>query len=204
MDPTLEAASVTNAAQSLCINLVAVTIYAFGIYYRRHQRRDMAVVFWFFSTCLFVTVTVIQMTEVASALGFGLFAILSIIRLRSEPFSNYEIGYFFGALVLGLLNGIGTSERWFTLLLNGVLLTSIAVLDNCRSSGAQRRPVTFDRVITDRDALRGALAERLSAEIVDATVVAVDFVRDSMQLEVTYREPESKANPVHASTVGAS
>jgi Domain of unknown function (DUF4956) len=198
MEPTLVVPSIAVAAQSLLLNVVASTIFAFAIYYRRHQRRDMAVVFWFFNVCLFVMVTVIQMTEVAAALGFGLFAILSIIRLRSEPFSNYEIGYFFGALVLGLLNGIGTSERWFTVLLNAVLLVSIAVLDNPRRSrSAERRPVTFDRVIADRDALRVALAERLSAEILDVTVVAVDFVKDSMQLEVTYRAaPMSMSAPI--------
>lgn len=43
----------------------------------RHTRKDLAVVFAFFNICLFVVVTVIEMTEVAAALGSGLFAILS-------------------------------------------------------------------------------------------------------------------------------
>ena len=38
--------------------------------------------------------------------GFGLFAVLSIVRLRSEPFSNRELAYFFVALVLALVCAI--------------------------------------------------------------------------------------------------
>ena len=93
----------------LALNLSAIFVFAIAIYFRRHTRKDLAVVFVFFNIGLFVVVTVIEMTEVAAALGFGLFAILSIIRLRSEPFSNRELGYFFGALVLGLHR---TRDRW--------------------------------------------------------------------------------------------
>jgi hypothetical protein len=39
------------------------------------------------------------------------------IRLRSEPFSNQEIGYFFIALVLGLINGIDSGNIVYTLVL---------------------------------------------------------------------------------------
>jgi hypothetical protein len=115
------------------IDLVAIVAFAIGIYFRRHARKDLAVVFTFFNLCLFVVIVVIQTTEVAAALGFGLFAILSIIRLRSEPFDNREIGYFFGALVLGLLNGIGTGSLPLTVVLNAVIVGAMSILDHPRA-----------------------------------------------------------------------
>ncbi len=42
--------------------------------------------------------------------GFGLFAVLSIVRLRSEPFSNRELAYFFVALVLALVCAIDLGD----------------------------------------------------------------------------------------------
>ncbi|CAN5832407.1 DUF4956 domain-containing protein [soil metagenome] len=176
-------------ALALGIDLVAITLFAIAIYFRRHTRKDLAVVFAFFNICLFVVVKVIQMTEVAAALGFGLFAILSIIRLRSEPFSNREIGYFFGALVLGLVNGIGTPHLALTLGLNVLVVVAIFVLDHPRVlATAERRHITLDAVHTDPEALRQFLAARLGATITECTITSIDFVRDSMELEVQYVE----------------
>jgi hypothetical protein len=170
---------------AFAVDLVAIVTFAIGIYFRRHTRKDLAVVFTFFNLCLFVVITVIQTTEVAAALGFGLFAILSIIRLRSEPFDNREIGYFFGALVLGLLNGIGTGSLLVTITLDVVVVGAMFVLDHPRVLRAgERRHITLDLVVTDGPALDRVLAERLGAPVAHVNVIAIDYVRDSMELEV--------------------
>jgi hypothetical protein len=188
MDSLLGAALVPRErlALALAIDLVAISAFAFGIYYRRHRRREMAMVYWFFNLCLFVTVAVIQMTEVAAALGFGLFAILSIIRLRSETFSTVEIGYFFGALVLGLVNGVGTTDLWFVAALNVLIVASMLVLDHQRVMPAiPRYSITFDRVILGREQLQAAVESRLGMRVVDLRVNSVDLIRESMELEVS-------------------
>lgn len=201
MDPQAAAANPDYAdfALGLLLNLLAIFVFAIAIYFRRHTRKDLAVVFAFFNIGLFVVVTVIEMTEVAAALGFGLFAILSIIRLRSEPFSNRELGYFFGALVLGLLNGIGTPHIVFTLALNALVLGAIYVLDHPRAlTTAERRHVTLDAVYTDPEILKSALGERLGATVTECTVSAIDFVRDSMEIEVQYVERSAALAPRNA------
>ena len=170
------------------LDVLSIGLFSISIYFRRHARKDLAVILAFFNICLFVTITVIELTEVAAALGFGLFAILSIIRLRSEPFSNREIGYFFGALVLGLVNGVGTPDLGFTMALNIIVVGSIFVLDHPSVlQTSQRRLVTLDCVVIDDRALREILSQRLRGAIDEVTVTAIDFVRDSMQLEVQYR-----------------
>jgi len=172
---------------SLLLDLVAIGVFAIAVYFRRHARKDLAVVFAFFNIGLFVVVAVIEMTEVAAALGFGLFAILSIIRLRSEPFSNRELGYFFGALVLGLLNGIGTPHFAVTVAFNVLVVGAMVVLDHPRVlTTTERRHITLDVVRTDPGDLHQALEDRLRATVVGFRVEAIDFVRDSMELEVQY------------------
>ncbi len=187
-----------DTALALLVNVISIIIYSVAIYFRRHSRKDLAVVLAFFNVCLFVTIVVIELTEVAAALGFGLFAILSIIRLRSEPFDNSEIGYFFGALVLGLVNGIGTPDLWFTLALNAVVVLAIFVLDHPRVlKTAQRRAITLDCICTDPQELRSILSERLNGQIVDVNVSAIDFVQDSMQLDVQYTPGRPTPAPAH-------
>jgi hypothetical protein len=183
-------------ALRLGTDLVAIVVFAVVIYFRRHTRKDLAVVFCFFNIGLFTVVAVISTAESATAIGFGLFAMLSIIRLRSEPFSNRELGYFFGALVLGMVNGIGAPDYGFTLVLNVLILASIFALDHPRvMRAAQRRHVTLDSVHTNSAALRATLEQRLGAEVLESTVTAIDFVRDTMELEVQYIERPSSSAP---------
>jgi Domain of unknown function (DUF4956) len=177
-------------ALQLMVDIVAIVALAVALYFRRHRRADMAMVFTFFNLCLFVVVAVIQRAEVSAALGFGLFGILSIIRLRSEPFDNREIGYFVGALVLGLLNGIGTDAWWFTLALNALLLLAMAILDHpAVLASSQRQSVVLDRVYKDPVELRSALSERLGATVTGVEIISIDFVRDAMQLDVRIATP---------------
>lgn len=180
--PTPDVAAIGLA---LALDLAAILALSVGLYFRRHARPDLTVVFTFFNLCLFVAITVIQTTEVAAALGFGLFAILSIIRLRSEPFDNRELGYFFGALVLGLLNGIGTDSWALTVALNALIVGTMAVLDHRRVLRAgERRHVVLDVVVTEPEALRATLEARLGAPVTTARVSSVDYLRDAMDVEV--------------------
>jgi hypothetical protein len=187
-------------AIAVVTDVVAIFFFAVAVYFRRHTRKDLAVVFSFFNICLLVAVLVIQMTEVNAALGFGLFGILSIIRLRSEPFSNGEIGYFFGALVLALLNGIGTPHPALTVGLNVLVVAAIYVLDHPRVlKSAERLHVTLDQIHTDPEALKAILSERLHATVTQCTIASIDYIRDSMELEVqclgTLRRPRPACWP---------
>jgi len=194
LDPQIDQAfPIADFMVRLLIDVAAIYVFSIAIYFRRHTRKDLAALFAFFNIGLFVVVTVISQAEAATAIGFGLFAILSIIRLRSEPFNNRELGYFFGALVLGLLNGIAPGPMTVTLALNGVILASMYLLDHPSvMQVAQRRHVTLDTICTDPASLRAALENRLGATVVECTVTAIDFVRDTMEIEVQYAENPSR------------
>jgi Domain of unknown function (DUF4956) len=58
---------------------------------RRRPRRGLFMVYGTFNLGLFVVLSVISARHVGPAIGFGLFAMLSIVRLRSEPIGNAEL-----------------------------------------------------------------------------------------------------------------
>ena len=60
---------------------MAITVLAIGLFYRRHRRSDLVVLYVVFNVGLFAAVVVISEGQVVAAVGFGLFAVLSIIRL---------------------------------------------------------------------------------------------------------------------------
>ena len=168
------------------VNLAAIIVFAVLMFFRRYTKPGLTVVFVFFNVGLFAVVTVIMRTEINAAVGFGLFAMLSIIRLRSDPFSPREIGYFFGALALGLINGL-TPPDAYTLALNLAVVGTMYVVDHPRLFVVPPSlEVTFDRVIADPVELRRRLEERLGVHVREVTVSSIDYVRDIMELKVQY------------------
>jgi hypothetical protein len=174
----------------LFIDLLAVLLLGVAIFQKRHGRRDLVVAFLTFNVGLVAVMSVISTRHIGTGLGFGLFAMLSIIRLRSEPFDHVELGYFFGALVLALVNGIAKTDAAFSVVLS-LLVISVAYLADHPSLHAtvRRRRITLDTVETDAAALRGRLEAAHGIRIVDLAITQVDYVRDTSRVVIRYVDP---------------
>jgi hypothetical protein len=123
-----------------------------------------------------------------ASLGFGLFAILSIIRLRSSAVTQQEVAYYFIALVMGLVNGMNLPDRTVVVLVNAVLLLTMFVLDtDSLRNRARRMDVTLDRIHADDAALVADLERRVGGQVKHYHVNEVNYVRDTMLVDVRYR-----------------
>jgi uncharacterized protein DUF4956 len=172
-------------ALRLAIDLAAVAALVYGLFHPRHGRMDLVVVYALFNVGVFLALSVIVAGELSMGVGFGLFAVLSIVRLRSEPFSNRELAYFFVALVIGLVCALDTGHAAYAGLLAGVALLAAWAIDHPRFSRPSRRlEVTLERLFGDDASLREHLRERLRAPVLDVTVREVDYVREMVRVEV--------------------
>jgi Domain of unknown function (DUF4956) len=180
-------------ALRLAIDVVAVAALVYGLFHPRHRRMDLVVVYALFNVGVFLALSVIVAGELSMGVGFGLFAVLSIVRLRSEPYSNRELAYFFVALVIGLVCALDVGHPAYAGLLAGVALLAAWAIDHPRLNRPTRRlEVTLDRAIGDDDALRAHLRERLRAPVLDVTVRELDYVRETMRVEVRLAEPREE------------
>ncbi len=176
----------------LTVNLVSIFVLAYILYYRRYRRRDLLLAYFALNVGLFVVVAMLTTARVDVALGFGLFAILSIIRLRSDSITQEEVGYYFVTLVLGLVNGLRLPDAWTTILLNIVLLLVMYVVDHRRLLvGYRRQLVTLDVIHDDAVSLVADLERRLGGRVVHHVVNEVDYVRDVTVVDVRFVAPGS-------------
>src|SRR5918997_1033566 len=118
----------------LAIDLAAAGALVYGLFLPRHRRMDLVVVYALFNVGVFLALAVIAAGEVSMGVGFGLFAVLSIVRLRSEPFSNRELAYFFVALVLALVCAIDVGSVLLSCALAAVALVVAWAVDHPRIS----------------------------------------------------------------------
>lgn len=177
----------------LFLDLCAIGVLNALLWLRRPQR-GLFMVFTAFNVGVFTLLAVISQRHIGPAVGFGLFALLSIVRLRSEPFSNAELSYFFCALVLALINGLRVDEVLFQVLLDAVLLTTLFFVDHpSLYRPTARRSVTLDELVTDEDALSARLSADFGVEVLAVDIAEIDYVRDLTRVEIRYVAPERAA-----------
>lgn len=179
---------------ALAVDLTAITVLSYVLYFRRHGRRDLLLAYVALNIGIFAVVAMLARQEVGLAVGFGLFGVLSILRLRSDLISQGEIGYYFVAIALGLVNAI--APPLIMVGLNVLLLGALYVAGHPRLlPRTQRRIMTLDVVHEDPLALRQDLEGRLRARVRHVEVTEVDYVRDLMVVDVRFQEPNSGPVP---------
>ncbi len=97
-------------ALRLGIDLLAMGLLVFGMFYRRYRDKELATAASMFNVFTFAVLTILSSVEFSVAAGFGLFAILALFSLRSEQISKIEITYFFGSIAIAVISSVnGTS-----------------------------------------------------------------------------------------------
>lgn len=173
---------------AIVTDLVAISLLAYGLYFRRHRRRDLMLAYSALNIGVMVVTIALTSVEAGIGLGLGLFGILSIIRLRSDQITQQEIAYYFVSLVLGLLAGLHPDQAWMVPVLSALLLAVMWIVDSpVLAPRARRTTITLDRAFTREPEMIVALEELLNAEVLRVEVQELDTVRDMTVVDVRYR-----------------
>ena len=152
------------------VDIVAVLVLALAVYYPRHRRADLVTAFVAVNVGVLSVTIVLASSAATVGLGLGLFGVLSIIRLRSDELGQHEIAYYFAALAIGLLGGLGTGDVALsaTLMVGLVLVLALADSRLLHATGL-RQVVVLDSAVTDERDLVVRLEMLLDARVTRVT-----------------------------------
>ena len=169
-------------------DIVAVCLLVFGLYFPRHRRRDLIAAYLAVNIGVLAVASALSSGTVGAGLGLGLFGVLSIIRLRSTELDQTEVAYYFSALALGLLGGLGGDQEYIPIGLMGLILVTLFVADHPRLlRGYTRQTLVLDAAITNPTVLRGRVEQILGGNRVHSvSVERIDLVNDTTIVEVRY------------------
>jgi hypothetical protein len=169
------------------VDLVAITILTFGLYFRRHHRRDLLTAFLGVNVGVLAVSVILAGTEVGLGIGLGLFGVLSIIRLRSSEISQREVAYYFAALAMGLIAGLTSELTWVPIALLALLVAVMFVADHPRVLGGHRhQTMLLDTAYTSEQELVAALERDGRMRVTGVIVQHVDLVNDTTLVDVRY------------------
>lgn len=179
----------------LLIDGVALFVLVFALYFPRYRRRDMVLAIVSINVGVLAVALVLTRAQATAGLGFGLFAVLSIVRLRSEELDQAEVAYYFSAIAIGLLGGIRITPDWISPTMMGAIVATLFIVDHPRLFASSRsQMITLGTAFTDEATLIEHLGTMLNARILRIHVRRINLVDDTTSVDVRYRLHDS--NPI--------
>ncbi len=177
------------------LNLAAMLVLLFGLYYPRYSDKETTIAAALFNVFAFAVLSVLSTVQFSVAAGFGLFAILALFTLRSEQINKSAIAYFFGSISLAVITSVYGTDLSFVLLMLLIVLVTVYVLDHPRIlRSASQMKLTLDEIpanlLSNPPALRADLSKRLGVQVVAVRIINIDYVTEVVRLELGFRARE--------------
>ena len=175
--------------------LVAFLVVRFIYYPSTHNKRYIFT-FLAFNTLIYFVLSFMNSIEIGIGVGFGLFAIFSILRYRTDPIPIREMTYLFIIAALPVMNSAGSnSEVWWQLVAaNGIILVILWVLEKEWGFHYEAtKRITYERIELLHPDRRAELLEdletRTGLQIKRISIGKVDFLRDTASIVIYYDDP---------------
>ena len=112
----------------LIINLISVFILI-RCYYAFSHHRENAASFILFGVGVFLVTALLNSVTVSMGFAFGLFAVFSMLRYRTEALGIKEMTYLFLVIAMALLAAVGNVAHWVLACLNGLVIAIALLLE---------------------------------------------------------------------------
>ncbi|MFJ6831810.1 DUF4956 domain-containing protein [Streptomyces sp. NPDC091209] len=184
------------------LDVIALLILVGWLYRRRRSAQEMPLVLTALNIGLFAAMSAISAGKFPTGVGFGLFGILSLVRLRSAAFTLRDVAYTFAALVIALCNGLPQRASWLAIALDIVVLVAVLLVDDPRTYNPTRVvKLTLDRTYADQADILWDVAARFGRVPLAVEVDEVDYVRETTR--VAARFPVDPGQPAQATEISA-
>ena len=179
---------------ALFIDLVVACIIVLGIYFPSEKDKGYVLTFFAFNISIFMIATLFSQVEVSLGLGFGLFAIFSILRYRTDPLPVREMTYLFILMALPVIDVILLTESMVieTVIANLAILAVFFVIEQALGFRYEaRKSVTYEKIELIKpehyETLMMDLRERTGLPITRCEVGKIDFLHDVAEIKIYFQ-----------------
>ena len=173
------------------INLLSLAVLCYGCYFRVSKNAVVAGSFILFGAGVFIITFLLHGVDMSMEFAFGLFAVFTMLRYRTESISIKEMTYLFLVTAIALLTSVGQMSLLELAILNAIICLIAFVIDSAfLVKRYEIQSVCYERIenITPekRTDLISDLKIRTGLNVVAVDIEHIDFLRDVAQLKVSY------------------
>lgn len=200
--PSLEAVSKISLrlATRILIDIASVFILVRYIYFPIYRHREYFFMFVIFNLIIFLVSFLLNKVELSMGAAFGLFAVFSMLRYRTDNISIKDMTYLFLSIAIGLVSAVtkikGAPDNYEYLFLVGINLTILAITYLLESKIFNKKEHIKTIIYENIELIQSNRQEELLADIRQRTgidvhrvsVQQINFLKDSAQLKIYYYE----------------
>ena len=188
-----------NLMLGFLFNLAIAVVIVRGIYYPLRHDKDDVFTFLAFNTVIFFVMTFLANAQLSVGVGFGLFAIFSVLRYRANAISTRDMTYLFILIALPVMNSVLMSQQdWLSLVATNVVVMAVLfVLEQgwgFRYEGF--KSVKYDRIDMLKPEKHSLLLEdlrrRTGLPLTRFEIGRINLVDDTVNLYVYYDLPRKR------------
>jgi len=173
------------------VNLLSLFLLCYACYYRVSKNSTVASSFILFGVGIFIITYLLHGVDMSMEFSFGLFAVFTMLRYRTESISIKEMTYLFLVTAIALLTSVGQMNLIDLISLNAVICLLAFVMDSkIFGKGYLVQSICYERIENITPEKRGKLIddlrERTGLQIEMVEIEHIDFLRDTAQLKVSY------------------
>lgn len=177
----------------ITINFLSAFILVRILYFKNYKKSDHFLSFFSFNTIIFLLTFSMNQIEMSMGSAFGLFAVFSILRYRTEGLGSRDVTYLFLSIALGLITAVSKGSWLDIALLDAIILVVVALIEwrwLLRKEYTKRIIYDNPKLLlpgSDQE-LKNDLKAKLGLYIHRVESIEIDLIRDSAILTVFYYE----------------
>ena len=181
----------------LGVDLASALILIRFIYYPNYRTKEFFFTFFIFNLIIFLITYMMNKVEMSMGAAFGLFAVFSIMRYRSEDISIKDLTYLFLVIAIGLITAVAKGGWDELVLINGIIIVVTLLLEtNILMKKELGKLISYENIEMikpeNHEKLLNDLRTRTGLNIHRFSITKVDFLRDMATIRVYYYDTGSK------------
>jgi uncharacterized membrane protein SirB2 len=184
---------VESLAIRFVINIVFAYILISCIYSKEHRIKEYSFTFFISNILIFLVTSLLASVKVKTGFAFGLFAILSILRYRTEQIQLREMTFLFASIILGVMNSLATDELSIVavLLADILLCLSIFAAEKAFIGGSEQIILLYDNskllAKERKKELYEDIKNRFGYDVLKVVIVKMNYLTDSAEIKLVYK-----------------
>jgi hypothetical protein len=182
----------------LLIDLVSTYVLMQFVYFRFYKNKDLLFTYFVFNIVIFTISFLLNRVEISMGAAFGLFAVFSMLRYKTEEISIKDMTYLFLTIAIGIVSAVtrlkGVEDLYEYLFLiaiiSAMILVALALESNWFMKQELFKTIYYEKIELIHPGKYNEFLEdlrsRTGIDIHRAEVQKIDFLRDTAQVKIYF------------------
>ncbi|HBC77224.1 MAG TPA: DUF4956 domain-containing protein [Bacteroidales bacterium] len=177
------------------LNLIFLLILIRVLYFRYSKKEKFLFTYFLIGIIVFFICALLKDVGMGLGLGFGLFAIFSILRFRTRNFSVKDMAYIFTTIGISVINSMNMQDVPVIgyLIINSIIVISVFILEeHLKKNMFRKYSIFYDNLDLlkpgNNHKLLKDLSSRTGLKVLWVKIRNMDLKRNVAEVEVYFKE----------------